>query len=105
MFMAGIVSASWLRLIPLRDLDFRLFGTATTQISEFACRFRRDFTCPPDFRQASRQDIILPSCGGTHEMNEKENHTPRRFAKQEIIPIFLSSLRSLSCDRRFDRLI
>lgn len=36
--MAGIVSASWLRLVPLRDLDLRLFGTATTRFSELLVR-------------------------------------------------------------------
>jgi hypothetical protein len=38
MLMAGIVSASWLRLVPLRDLDLRLFGTATTRFSELLVR-------------------------------------------------------------------
>lgn len=40
--MAGSVSASWLRLIPLRDIDLRLFGTATTRFSELLDRRNLD---------------------------------------------------------------
>lgn len=32
-FKAGAVKASWLRRIPCFDRDFRLLGTATSQIS------------------------------------------------------------------------
>src|SRR3954467_1870194 len=34
MFRAGATRKSWLRRIPLADLDFRLFGTATTRSPE-----------------------------------------------------------------------
>jgi hypothetical protein len=73
MLMAGIVSASWLRLVPLRDLDLRLFGTATTRFSELLVR-RNLYAVHTTI---SRH--LPKTCGGLHDSVWEEKSIPFLF--------------------------
>jgi hypothetical protein len=104
--MAGIVSASWLRLIPLRDFDLRLFGTATTRISEHILYWNRPV---PGTVRHELGDSALGSWPSMHEIvhgtNEKEYGTGIMRPTQGGLPNFGSAIEASSCDSGRDRLI
>lgn len=93
-FMAGIVSASWLRLIPFLDFDLRLFGTATTRISQLilTCKQPRSRQSPGTVAggPANPSKELMPGMHGVcvHGTNEKKESTGNRAAKQESLAKF-----------------